>query len=89
MNPESSEANTSAKRQRRKPLRGARGSVRWWIAERRSRAVFTMLVKARSRKEALEEIKNGHGEGVDTSYYNVGPTKIIRQDAGSAASNVK
>lgn len=56
------------------------GSVRWWIAERHYRACNTILVQARSRKEAQEKLDRGEGEGTEISYYDIGPAKVVRAD---------
>lgn len=56
------------------------GSMRWWIAERRCRAVKTILVLASSRKDAQEKLDAGYGEGVDVQYYAIGRAKVLRSD---------
>ena len=38
-------------------------SPRWWIAERHSRCVKTILVQAESRKDAQAKLDKGEGEG--------------------------
>jgi hypothetical protein len=59
------------------------GSMRWWIAEMRCRAVKTILVQASSRIEAQQKLDEGGGEGTDVSYYDIGPAKVIRRDKPS------
>ena len=51
-----------------------------WVVERRCRAVFTMLVEGKNRKEALENVYAGKAEGCDTSYHSHGPARILRED---------
>ena len=70
-------------------LSPARGSMRTWICERRSRAVSTILVEARSKKQAQAILDAGGGEGIDTDHYDVQRAKVIRADTASnlAASN--
>lgn len=51
-----------------------------WICERRGRYVATVLVSASSRKEAQEKIAQGEGDTIDTSYYAIGRTRVVRRD---------
>jgi len=58
-------------------------SERAWIAQRRSRAISTLLIRAESRKEAEEIAKRGHGEeieGIDSDHYGYGPIKVLHED---------
>jgi hypothetical protein len=52
----------------------------WWIGEVCCRARKTIIVQARSRKEAQEKLDNDEGEGTDVSFYNIGFAKVIRKD---------
>ena len=58
----------------------------WWVAERKSRCVKTILVQARSKREAQEKLDNDEGEGTDVSYYDIGRARPIRRDRSSSNS---
>lgn len=53
----------------------------YWIAERKMRAVTTILVRADSRAEAIRKLQTDEDcEAIDTSYYGEAPARIIRKD---------
>lgn len=58
--------------------------LRWWIGERCSRARKTIIVQARSRKEAQAKLDNNEGEGADVTYYDIGRAKVLREDKPNA-----
>ena len=51
-----------------------------WICERKSRAVMTLLVDAPTRKEAQVILDAGGGDRTDVSHYNIGRSRVIRED---------
>lgn len=53
----------------------------YWIAERKMRAVTTILVRADSRAEAIRKLQADEDcEATHTSYCESGPARIIRKD---------
>ena len=57
---------------------------KYWIGEIPARAVRTVLVKARTFREAQEKLKRGEDvEGIDVKYQETGRGRIIREDRPS------
>jgi hypothetical protein len=54
--------------------------TKWWIAERCGRYRTTVLVRARSRKEAQIKLDAGAGDDINTEYYATGRAKVVRED---------
>lgn len=52
----------------------------WWIAERSSCARTTIMVKARTKREAQKKLDAGHGQAVDTSFSAIGRAIAVRRD---------
>jgi hypothetical protein len=61
-------------------------SERYWIAEVPARAVKTMLIRASSRKEAEEKLRDRTGkyrddiEGLNVHYQETGIGRIVGED---------
>lgn len=51
-----------------------------WIGERCCRARKTIIVYAKTRREAQLKLDNDEGEGVDIHYYAIGRARVIRKD---------
>lgn len=54
--------------------------MKTWICERLCRARKTILVRAKSRKEAQEILDDGGGEDIDMDYYFTGRGRVVRKD---------
>lgn len=53
---------------------------KYWVCERHFRTRETIVVQARSRKEAQAKLDAGKGESVDALCYAIGKARVIRED---------
>jgi hypothetical protein len=51
-----------------------------WICETTCIATKTLLVKATTRKEAMQKLKDGEAEGIDVDYGGIRARRVICRD---------